>query len=270
MNLTKKKLNEWLRDEKLINSVFFGEAHSEILRRLKREAGISEVVRRSCSPMRKAWEKQLLDEKYNWRLFGTLTTQGGLSGKQITRHIEKWFEMVVNRLNTLKAQSYANNGAVIGADDLTVFWVAEANSKKDDYLADKFHLHVLIQCNDEVFADVYNGMRYNQFNTFDCAWQYTQGRKPFIWKTDEHGLQYRHEIAKYRVQLLPLEPTDSSTILSKGWKTNRCKYVAKYIAKEMTQFGFLTPNGVQKSILFEGDYVTPADYLYEYAQAQSE
>ena len=218
-------------------------------------------TRRQFAPLRKSWQNFLSSDTFDWCLFGTLTAQGGLTSKQITKHIEKWFEIVCKRFESNRYQQQH-----LTDDDLTIFWVAEANTKNITHtIKDRFHVHVLIQCKPFIFNDVYDGDKYRGYNTFDVAWQFTQGRKPFIWKTcPDTGVIYKHELNKFRVQIVPLSPTDKRTN-STELKNNRIKYCAKYVAKDMIQYGFLKPSKVKRSY-FDNDkqmWISSEDYEYK-------
>lgn len=70
------------------------------------------------------WQKWLSSDSFNWSIFATLTGQGGLTQKQLNRHVDKWFEMLVKRFNTIKPLNQE-----ITEDNFKVFWVAETNTK---------------------------------------------------------------------------------------------------------------------------------------------
>ena len=92
----------------------------------------------------------------------------------------------------------------------------------------------------------------------------TQGRKPFIYKTDATtGTIYKHELSKFRVQIVRLNPSDKRKS-SKELKSNRIKYCSKYVAKDMMQYGFLLPSKVMRSY-YDNElqmWLTSSDYEY--------
>ena len=100
---------------------------------------------------------------------------------------------------------------------------------------------------------------------FDVAWQFTQGRKPFIFKTcADSGVIYKHELNKFRVQIVPLQPSDKRAN-TKELKVNRIKYCAKYVAKDMIQYGFLKPSNVLRSY-FDNEkecWISSENYEYK-------
>lgn len=254
---------------KILNSDFFGEAHAQIVTRLMKEEGLLEVKRGKNNYLGTQWGQYLSTREDAWRLFCTFTTQGGLTALQVERHVGLWFEMVLKQYNRqLKHNKMMPKDKVIGNDDLSIFWVAESNAKNSSHEQDRFHVHMLIACNDYIFNDVYHheNNKYRPFNVFDKAWQYAQGRKPFIWKSDADGVKYKHELEKFRVQLLPLNPIDNKNATS-GFKKSRIRYVTKYLTKDLSQFGVLNPKGVQTSLKFEGEYFPSNSYEYEYVKS---
>ncbi len=248
----------------------FGDSNDTIRKRLDLEHNKGKVIRYT-SHIKKGWEKYLNDlNKFNWRLFGTFTTQGGLTNKQINKHVNKWFEVLVNNYNDKRQ---ARNLEPLQSKDLKIFWVAEPNTDmRYHHQRDMFHIHMLIDCNDDIFIDTYNGMKYREFNQFDVSWQIIQGRKPYIMKCDSDGLQYKHELSKFRVQILPLQPPPNAMPLDKDtrvWSKNRVKYVAKYVAKDMIQFGMLKPEEVKKTLNYKGMWHDSSSYQYEFVYTQS-
>ncbi len=237
------------------NALFNGEA--------KRKKDEVNTTRKKFAPLVKSWQTFLSSEKFEWRLFGTLTAQGGLTSKQIHKHVAKWFEILVKRFEALHLQSNA-----LTSEDLKVFWVAEANTKCPSHvISDRFHIHILIECNNNIFLDVYDQDKYRKYNSFDVAWQMTQGRKPFVWKTcPDTGAHFKSELSKFRVQIVPLEPHNSKDV-SNELRANRIKYCAKYVAKDMIQYGFLTPEKVKRSYFDDSSqtWVSSSDYTYDNA-----
>jgi len=227
----------------------------------KRKKDEVNSTRNKFAPLRKSWQRFLSSDSFDWCLFGTLTAQGGLTSKQINKHVDKWFEIVCKRFEATRYQQQP-----LDDGDLTIFWVAEANTKNITHtIADRFHVHILIQCKPHIFNDVYDGDKYRGFNVFDVAWQFTQGRKPFIYKTcPDSGVIYKHELNKFRVQIVPLQPSDKRKDTSE-LKSNRIKYCAKYVAKDMIQYGFLKPSQVQRSY-FDNEkdcWISSENYEYK-------
>jgi len=222
-------------------------------------------------PIRKDWEKWLSSDAFDWQIFATLTGQGGLTAKQLNRHVDKWFEMLVKRFNSIKPLGYE-----MSEDDFKVFWVAETNTKNIKWTSDRFHLHLLIQCPAFIKKNLFLDNQYQKFNFFDTAWQYTQGRKPFIMVNDhDTGLQYKKYLNKFRTHFVDLKPEKSANADLQGLKylqQNRVKYCAKYVSKDAIQFGFLNPQKVEPSFYHnEGKtWVASESYLYEYVKHKAQ
>lgn len=225
----------------------------------------------SFAPVRKDWERWLSSDAFDWQIFATLTGQGGLTAKQLNRHVDKWFEMLVKRFNSVKPL-----GAELSEDDFKVFWVAETNTKNIKWSLDRFHLHLLIQCPTWIKKNLFCDNQYQQFNFFDVSWQYTQGRKPFVMVNDaDTGLQYKKYLSKFRTHFVDLKPENSSNDDLQGLKylqQNRVKYCAKYVSKEAIQFGFLNPQKVEPSFYYDDGktWVASESYLYEYVKQKAQ
>lgn len=239
------------------------DSHKAFLSLLKEEAKRQKDNFLPVMPsVKRSWERWLSSSEFNFSVFATLTTQGGLTAKQIHRHVEKWFEMLVKRLN-LNLPVGSNE---ITDDQLRIFWVAESNTKNVNWHTDKFHLHLLIECSPSIHKNLFIEGQYQKFNFFDTAWQFTQGRKPFIMKTDkDSGLTYKHYLDKFRTQFVDLSLHKSAnTAALERLTNNRIKYCAKYVAKDVIQFGFLSPSKVRQSVLHDGEWINSNDYRYEW------
>lgn len=223
----------------------------------KRQKDEVNTTRGQYATLSKQWSNYLSSDQFNWMLFGTLTAQGGLTSKQISKHVEKWFEIVVKRFESTIFMEETK----LKDDDLTIFWVAEANTNHfNHYIADRFHIHLLIQGSPSILKDVYLDNQYQKYNVFDVAWQMTQGRKPYIFKTDPlTGVIYKHNLSKFRVNIVKLNGGHDE-----GSK-NRIKYCAKYVAKDMIQYGVLKASDVKRSYYSKelSRWVSSSDYEYD-------
>lgn len=217
--------------------------------------------------VKRDWQNWLSSDSFDWSIFATLTGQGGLTQKQLNRHVEKWYEMLVKRFNTVKPLNQE-----LTEDNFKIFWVAETNTKSVKWQVDKFHLHLLIQCPKWVKLNLFNAGQYQSFNFFDTAWQYTQGRKPYVMVNDyDTGIAYKKYLNKFRTHFVDLKPETAEQKDANKLAylhQNRIKYCAKYVSKDAIQFGFLNPTKVEPSFYYdEGQtWISSESYLYDYVK----